>query len=80
MATVAPARPEVRTSPTAYKALTEHFAKHPEDVPVYSHKWDLSRSDIYYEDKWQPIVAEMQAAGPLHYIDDSPFGLSLIHI
>ena len=74
MATLAPQRPEVRTSPTAYKALTEYFEKHPEDKPKHPHKWDLSRSDIYYEDKWQPIVAEMQAAGPLHYIDDSPFG------
>ena len=70
----APPRPEVRTSPTAYQALTEHFKKHPEERPVHSHKWDLSRSDIYYEDNWQPIVAEMQKAGPLHWIEDSPFG------
>ncbi|MEL6706915.1 MAG: cytochrome P450 [Pseudomonadota bacterium] len=70
----APPRPEVRTSPTAYEALTKHFSEHPEERPVHPHKWDLSRSDIYYEDKWQPIVAEMQKAGPLHYIEDSPFG------
>ena len=70
----APPRPQVRTSPTAYEALTKHFAEHPEERPVHPHKWDLSRSDIYYEDKWQPIVAEMQKAGPLHWIDDSPFG------
>ena len=70
----APPRPQVRTSPTAYEALTKHFAEHPEERPVHPHKWDLSRSDIYYEDKWQPIVAEMQEAGPLHWIDDSPFG------
>lgn len=74
MATVAPERPQVRTSPTAYEALKEHFAKHPEERPEHSHKWDVSRSDIYFEDKWQPIFKEMQDAGPLHYIPESPYG------
>ncbi|WP_299196011.1 cytochrome P450 [uncultured Erythrobacter sp.] len=74
MATVAPERPKVRTSPTAYEALKEHYEKHPEERPSHPHKWDLSRSDIYFEDKWQPMVAEMQAAGPLHWIDESPYG------
>ncbi|MEM6827653.1 MAG: cytochrome P450 [Pseudomonadota bacterium] len=61
-------------SPTAHEALKEYFTQHPEQRPVHPHKWDLSRSDIFYEDRWQPIVAEMQKAGPLHYIDESPFG------
>ena len=74
MATMAPQRPKVRTSPSAYEALKAHYEKHPEERPSHPHKWDLSRSDIYFEDKWQPIVAEMQAAGPLHYIPDSPYG------
>lgn len=74
MATTAPARPQVRTSPTAYEALKAHYDKHPEERPKHPHKWDLSRSDIYFEDRWQPIVAEMQAAGPLHYIPESPYG------
>jgi len=74
MATIAPQRPQVRSEPTAYEALTKHFKAHPEERPVHSERWDLSRSDIYYEDTWQPIVAEMQKAGPLHYIKESPFG------
>ena len=74
MATIAPPRPEVRTSPTAYKALKEHYEQNPEMRLSHPHKWDLSRSDIYFQDTWQPIVAEMQKAGPLHYIDESPFG------
>ncbi|QFT76497.1 cytochrome P450 [Erythrobacter sp. THAF29] len=74
MATVAPERPKVRTSPTAYEALKAHFEKHPEERPAHPHKWDLSRSDIYFEDRWQPIVAEMQAEGPLHWIPESPYG------
>ncbi|MEE4154892.1 MAG: cytochrome P450 [Erythrobacter sp.] len=74
MATLAPQRPQVRSSPSAYEALKEHFEKHPEERPQHPHKWDLSRSDIYFEDTWQPIVREMQEAGPLHYIPESPFG------
>jgi hypothetical protein len=70
----APQRPQVRTSPTSYEALKEHFAKHPEERLQHPHKWDLSRSDIFFEDNWQPIVAEMQKAGPLHYIPESPYG------
>ena len=78
MATIAPEAdsetPQWRTSPTAYEALKTHFAQHPEDKPEHPHKWDVSRSDIYAENRWQPIFAEMQKAGPLHYIDESPFG------
>ncbi|MGB3471711.1 MAG: cytochrome P450 [Erythrobacter sp.] len=78
MATIAPEAdaetPQWRTSPTAYEALKTHFAEHPEDKPEHPHKWDVSRSDIYAENRWQPIFAEMQQAGPLHYIDESPFG------
>lgn len=74
MATVAPERPKVRSSPTAYEALKAHFEKHPEERPKHPHKWDVSRSDIYFEDTWQPIFKEMQDAGPLHYIPESPYG------
>lgn len=74
MATIAPERPKVRTSPTSYDALKAHFEQHPEERPKHSHKWDVSRSDIYFEDKWQPIFKEMQDAGPLHYIPESPYG------
>lgn len=75
MATIAPPqRPQTRSEPTAYAALKAHFAAHPEERPQHSHRWDVSRSDIYFEDRWQPIFAEMRAAGPLHYIPESPFG------
>ncbi|MDY7098228.1 MAG: cytochrome P450 [Pseudomonadota bacterium] len=66
--------PQWRSSPTAYEALKKHFDEHPEDKPEHPHKWDVSRSDIYAENRWQPIFAEMQKAGPLHYIPESPFG------
>jgi len=74
MATIARQRPKVRTSPTAYQALAEYFKTHPEQRPEHPHKWDVSRSDIYFEDTWQPIFREMRKAGPLHFIAESPFG------
>ena len=74
MATAAIERPQCRTSPSAHQALKQHFAEHPEDKLHHPHKWDVSRSDIYAENTWHPIFREMREAGPLHYIDDSPFG------
>lgn len=78
MATIAPPhsveRPQVRREPSAYDALKAHFAAHPEERPQHTHPWDVSRSDIYADDTWQPIFAEMRKAGPLHYIPESPFG------
>lgn len=79
MATIAPTppaiqRPQVRREPSAYDALKAHFESHPEERLHHPHKWDVSRSDIYAEDRWQPVFAEMRAAGPLHWIPESPFG------
>ncbi|MDN3646779.1 cytochrome P450 [Pontixanthobacter aestiaquae] len=74
MATIAPEKPEYRTSPTAYEVLVEHLKQHPEDTPQHTHPYDVSRSDIYFEDRWQPIFAEMRAKGPLHYVPESPYG------
>lgn len=67
-------RPPVRREPTSYDALKAHFAAHPEERPRHPHPWDASRSDIYFDDTWQPIFAEMRKSGPLHYIPESPFG------
>ena len=74
MATTAPERPQFRTSPTAYETLVKHLRAHPEDLPRHTETYDVSRSDIYYEDRWQPVFAEMRAKGPLHYVSESPFG------
>ncbi|MCL9999721.1 MAG: cytochrome P450 [Erythrobacter sp.] len=79
MATIAPAtpgiqRPQVRREPSAYDALKAHFENHPEERLHHPHPWDVSRSDIYFEDRWQPVFAEMRKAGQLHWIPESPFG------
>ncbi len=74
MATLAPDKPQWRTSPSAYERLSSHLDAHPEELPRHTHPYDVSRSDIYVEDRWQPIFAEMRAKGPLHYVPESPFG------
>lgn len=74
MATIAPEKPEFRTEPKAYEALVAHLAEHPEEKWEHPHPYDTSRSDIYYEDRWGPLFAEMRAKGPLHYVDESPVG------
>ncbi len=74
MATLAPEKPQWKTSPTAHEALRDYFAANPASQPKHSHPFDVSRSDIYVEDRWQPIFAEMRAKGPLHYVPESPFG------
>ncbi|WP_375289236.1 cytochrome P450 [Qipengyuania sp.] len=73
MATLAE-KPEFRTEPKAYDALKARLAEHPEEAWEHPHPYDVSRSDIYVEDRWQPIFAEMRAKGPLHYVDKGPVG------
>ncbi|MBM0169363.1 cytochrome P450 [Altererythrobacter sp. C41] len=63
-----------RRSPIAVDALRAHLAEHPEVKWTHTHPYDVSRSDIYFEDRWQPIFAEMRAKGPLHWVDESPVG------
>lgn len=74
MATTAPEKPQFRTSPTVHEMLRKHLETHPDALPKHTDKFDVSRSDIYFEDRWQPIFAEMRSKGPLHYVEESPFG------
>ncbi|MFZ1742137.1 MAG: cytochrome P450 [Pontixanthobacter sp.] len=67
-------KPQFRTSPSAHEALTQYLSEHPEEQPKHTDPLDVSRSDIYVEDRWQPIFAAMRAKGPLHYVAESPFG------
>ena len=62
------------TSPSAHDALEAYYAANPDTRPTHSHKWDTSRSDIYYNHTWEPIFKEMRAEGPVHHIPESPFG------
>lgn len=62
------------TEPRAADALERALRENPQALPIHTEKWDVSRSDIYYEDRWQPVFRDMRAAGDLHKVEDSPFG------
>ncbi|WP_170003565.1 cytochrome P450 [Pseudopontixanthobacter vadosimaris] len=74
MATQLASPPTYRTAPTAVDALEKHLRENPQQKWHHPHPGDVSRSDIYAEDRWQPIFADLRARGPIHYVDDSPFG------
>jgi cytochrome P450 len=63
-----------RTAPTATEAFEAWVAEHGQELPVHTHPWDVSRSDIYVEDRWQPIFAEMRAKAPINWVESSPYG------
>lgn len=63
-----------RTSPTATDAFDAWLKDNPQAVIAGAHPWDVSRSDIYVEDRWQPIFAEMRAQAPVNRVAESAFG------
>jgi len=63
-----------RTSPTVTEAFEGWLKDHPQDMPVHTDPWDVSRADIYAEDRWQPIFAEMRAKAPVNQVKDTPYG------
>ena len=54
-----------RRSPSATEAFEAWLKEHGQELPKHTHPWDVSRSDIYVEDRWQPIFAEMRAKAPV---------------
>jgi cytochrome P450 len=63
-----------RSSPVAWQRLEEWFAANPQYRPQHTERWDVSRSDIFVEDRWQPIFAEMRAKAPINKVISSPYG------
>jgi cytochrome P450 len=63
-----------RTSPTAFESFAGWLRDNPQSQPVHTHPWDVSRSDIYAEDRWGPIFAEMRAKAPVNKVIGSPYG------
>ena len=59
---------------TAFKTTAAEDA--PKDSVVNSapHEWDVSRAELYAEDRWQPIFKEMREKAPINKIVDSDFG------
>jgi cytochrome P450 len=46
----------------------------PWEINQAPHDWDVSRADIYVEDRWQPIFAEMRAKASINKIEGGTFG------
>ncbi|NNC73837.1 MAG: cytochrome P450 [Sphingomonadaceae bacterium] len=44
------------------------------DVSDAPHDWDVSNSDIYVEDRWQPIFKEMREKAPINKVVGSAYG------
>ncbi len=63
-----------RTGPSANEMFEAWLKDHGQDLPKHTHPWDVSRSDIYVEDRWQPIFAEMRGKEPVNKIEGSPYG------
>jgi cytochrome P450 len=63
-----------RTSPTASESLDKWFRENPQAQPVHTDPRDVSRSDIYVEDRWQPIFKEMRENAPINKVTGTPFG------
>jgi cytochrome P450 len=54
--------------------VDEWFAANPDRRPQHTEAWDVSRSDIYVEDRWQSIFAEMRVKAPVNKVERSPYG------
>ena len=63
-----------RTSPTATGAFDAWLKDNPQAIPTGGHPWDVSRSDIYVEDRWQPVFAQMRANAPVNRVPESAYG------
>jgi cytochrome P450 len=63
-----------RTSPTAMDAFDAWLKEYGQNLPAHTHPWDVSRSDIYVQDRWQPIFAEMRAKAPVNKVTGTPYG------
>ena len=63
-----------RTSPSATDAFDDWCKTHGQELPVHIHPRDVSRSDIYLEDRWQPIFAEMRKSAPINKVTGTPYG------
>ena len=70
----APEKFKYRTAPSATEAFEGWLKDHGKELPVHTHPRDVSRSDIYVEDRWQPIFAAMRAHEPVNKVTGTPYG------
>ncbi|MFC4293784.1 cytochrome P450 [Novosphingobium tardum] len=63
-----------RTSPTASEKFEEWLAANPQAIPANSDPSDVSRSELYVEDKWQAPFAEMREKEPVNKVTGTAYG------
>jgi cytochrome P450 len=63
-----------RRSPSAFAAFEQWLRDYPQSTPAHTDPWDVSRSDIYVNDTWGPIFADMRARAPINKVTGTPFG------
>lgn len=61
-------------SPTADKALQQYYEQNPEIIDSSPAPWDVSRAELYSEDRWHAPFAEMRKKAPVNKVADSGFG------
>jgi cytochrome P450 len=46
----------------------------PWEINQAPHRWDVTKPEIYLEDRWHPIFKEMREKAPINKIEGSDFG------
>jgi cytochrome P450 len=59
---------------SAATSTAPHFEPVVWEKNTAPHRWDVTPPDIYVENRWQEIFAEMRAQAPINKIRDSEFG------
>ena len=62
------------TAPVLDTSATETSEKLPWKVVQCPHEWDVTRPEIYVEDRWHPIFKEMREQAPINKVEGSGFG------
>ena len=59
---------------TAAKAPAREFEQLAWETHDAPHRWDVTPPEIYVEDRWQEVFAEMRAKAPINKVNNSDFG------
>jgi len=62
------------TAPTADQALQQWYADNPDRVEQETDYWDVSRAELYSEDRWHAPFADMRAKAPINKVSESAYG------
>jgi cytochrome P450 len=62
------------TAPATDFSATHDGERLPWRVTEAPHEWDVTRPEIYVEDRWHPIFKEMREQAPVNKITGSGFG------